>query len=277
MFLWFGEEANLAVEIRVKTNIFEYHPVYQRGRNGYLPWDSYDEDGNERPRTYVKDVGENAIKLKKTFDIWREINKLDKEGFLRYPTETYVRTIMNLNSPIESLMDIFVGFITLIESLLTPESPQELSYKTSLRGASILTPDSELRLRLYLELAELYKIRSKIVHEGHIGKVDSYYYLRNKISYRLAEISRQIFLRYICLLYLGVQGILPEWVLPDREALLSRKSRSKSIAGILDSIVLDPSLTKFLEEKMKKWDLYEDWIRKTGLHLETASKLNAKH
>jgi len=269
VFLWFGEDANLAVEIRVRTNVFEYSPVHQRERNGYLPWDFDDDDSNEIPRRHVKESGENGIKLRKVFDIWAKINKLDKDGFLRYPTETYLRTVMNFNSQTESLMEVLVGFITVIESLLTPELPQELAYKTSLRGAAILTPDSEWRFRLSQELAELYKTRSKIVHEGHTGKDDPNYYLRNRISVRLTEISRQIFLRYICLLYLGVQGMLPAWILPNRKSLSSRNSRSKSIAGILDSIVFDPNLTKLLEEKMVEWDLYEDWIRKTDLQFKS--------
>jgi len=268
LFLWFGEDANLAVEIRIRTNVFEYSPVHQRERSGYLPWDSYDDEGNEIPRRYVKESGENGIKLRKVFDIWAKINKLDKDGFLRYPTETYLRTVMNFNSQKESLMEVFVGFITVIESLLTPESPQELAYKTSLRGAAILTRDSGRRFRLSQELTELYKTRSKIVHEGHAGKNDSTYYLRNTISVRLTQISRQIFLRYICLLYLGVQGMLPGWVLPNRKSLTSRNSRSKTIAGILDSVVLDSSLTGLLEEKMEEWDLYEDWIRKTDLQFK---------
>ena len=266
VFLCIGEDANLAVEIRLRTNIFEYFPIYQKVRNDYLPWDSHDEEGEPQPRTFIKDIGEDGNKLRKIFKIWQKINGLDANGHLRYPTEAYVRSVMNLHTSWESLMETFVGFVTVIESLLTPGSRQELTYKTAVRGAALLSSDSEQRIKLFQILDEFYKTRSQIVHEGRTDKEDPYEF-NNMISHNLTEISQQIFLRYICLLNLGVNGDLPEWILPDSEKLSSRNSRPKTIAKILDGLVLDPKLTELLEGKMKEWGIYEDWIRKMSLRL----------
>ncbi|MCK4792439.1 MAG: hypothetical protein KAV87_52400 [Desulfobacteraceae bacterium] len=266
IFLCIGEDANLAVEIRVRTNIFEYSPIYQKVRNDYLPWDSYDEEGEPKPRTWIKYIGEDGNKLRKVCEIWQNINALDADGHLRYPTEAYVRSVMNLHISWEGLMETFVGFVTVIESLLTPGTRQELTYKTAVRGASILDSDPENRIGLFHVLDEFYKIRSQIVHEGRTEKDDPYE-LNNMISHNLTEISRQIFLRYICLLYLTLNGDLPEWVLADSEKLSSRNSRPKTIAHILDSLVLDPNLTNQLEKRMEEWGVYDDWKRRIGLRL----------
>ncbi len=254
VFLCIGEDANLAVEIRVRTNIFEYHPIYQKVRNDYLPWDSYDEEGEPKARMWIEQVGENGQKLKKIFEIWQRINDLDAGGHIRYPTEAYVRSVMNLHTSWEGLMETFVGFVTVIESLLTPGTRQELAYKLAVRGAALLASGSERRMALFQILDHHYKTRSQIVHEGHPDKEDSYD-LKNMISHNLTEISRQIFLRYICLLCLGLDGELPEWILPDPKKLTSRDNRPKTIARILDGVVLDPWLTDRLEKRMEEWGL----------------------
>jgi len=69
IFLCIGEDANLAVEFRVRTNIFEYFPIHHKVRNDYLPWDSYDNEGEPQPRRRVKDVGEDGQKLRKIFEV----------------------------------------------------------------------------------------------------------------------------------------------------------------------------------------------------------------
>jgi hypothetical protein len=264
VFLCIGEDANLAAEIRVRTNIFEYFPVHHKVRNDYLPWDE-DESG-PKPRTFIKYLGEDGNKLRKVYEIWQNANNLDADGLLRYPTEAYVRSVMNLHTSWESLMETFVGFVTVIESLLTPGSRQELAYKSAVRGSSLLASIPEHRMRLFQILDEFYKTRSQIVHEGHTDKEDPYE-LNNMISYNLTEISRQIFLRYICLLNMGRSGELSELVLPEPGKLLSRNSRPKAIANILDSLVLGPELTDKLEKRMEEWGVYENFIQKMGLRL----------
>lgn len=173
---------------------------------------------------------------------------------------------MNLHTPWEGLMETFVGLVTVIESLLTPGTRQELSYKLAVRGAALLSSGSEQRMALFQILDGHYKTRSKIVHEGHPDKEDPYDF-ENMISHNLTEITRQIFLRYICLLNMGLNGELPEWVLPEPGKLSSGNSRPKTIANILDGLVLDTTLTDRLEKKMEEWGLYEDWIRKMSLRL----------
>ena len=183
---------------------------------------------------------------------------LDGEGFLRYPTEAYIRAVTNLHGSWESMMETFVDFVTVIESLLTPGTRQDLAYKTAVRGAALLAADSKNRIGLFEILDEFYKIRSQIVHEGHTGRED----ISGLKSTFLPEISRQIFLRYICLLYCGLEGDLPDWILPDLKKLSSKNSRPKAIARMLDGLVLDSNLTELLEGKMKEWSVYEDWIKR---------------
>jgi hypothetical protein len=77
MFLCIGEDANLAAEIRVRTNIFEYFPIHHKVRNDYLPWDFYNDEGEPQPRTSIHCVGENGNTLRKIFEIWQRINDLD--------------------------------------------------------------------------------------------------------------------------------------------------------------------------------------------------------
>ncbi len=264
MFLCIGENANLAAEIRVRTNIFEYFPVYYKLRNDYLPWDE-DEIG-PKPRAFIHYLGEEGNILREVYEIWRKVNDLDADGLLRYPTEAYVRSVMNLHASWEGLMETFVGFVTVIESLLTPGTRQELSYKLAVRGAALLAVEPEHRMRLFQILDEFYKTRSRIVHEGHTGKEDPFEF-EHIISHNLTEISRQIFLRYICLLNMGHNDELPKWVLPAPGNLLSRTSRPKAIANILDGLVLDPGLTARLEKRMDERGLNEDWIRKMTVRL----------
>jgi hypothetical protein len=254
IFLCIGEEANVAAEIRIRTNVFESFPVYQKIRNDYLPWDPDGEDGEPRPKRNVTYIGENGSRLRKIFEIWQKVNSLSKEGHLRYKTEAYVRSVMNLHTSWESMMELFVGFVTVIESLLTPDYRQELTYKIAVRGAALLTSDPTKRMGLFRFLVEAYRLRSKIVHEGRTDREDLTE-LRNMISHNLTEIARHIFLRYICLLSLGLDGELPEWALPEPEKLPS------NIARILDSVVLDPSLTDFLEKRMEEWGVAEDLSR----------------
>ncbi len=256
-FLCIGEDANLAVEIRVRTNIFDYLPVHEIVRNDFLPWDSYSNEGEPRPRTNVHHIGESGNKLRKVCEIWDKINNLDKDGHLKYPTEAYVRSVMNLHVLWESFMETFVGFVTVIESLLTPGTRQDLTYKMAIRGASIMASDPKNRIEIFRILDDFYKIRSQIVHEGRTEKEDPHE-LNNIITNNLSEISRHILLRYICLLYLAVNGDLPTWVQADAQKLSSRNNRPQTIAHILDSLVLDPSLTKLLEDNMKEWGVFED-------------------
>lgn len=161
-------------------------------------------------------------------------------------------------------METFVGFVTVMESLLIPDSNEGLAYKIAIRGAALLSPDAQQRIKLRGILREFYDIRSDIVHEGHVEKGPN----SNMGFYEVAEISRQLFLRYICLVYLGLEGMRPEWILPDlKEKLSSKGSRSKAIAGILDGLVLEPRLTEQLEQYMEQWGVHEDWVRRTTLRI----------
>lgn len=274
IFLCIGEAANLATEIQVRTNIFEYFPVFVKTRNDYLPWDNYDDEGNANPRTWIRRIGEDGHALIKIFEIWTKINKLDPKGFLRYPTQAYVRSIMNLHSSEENLMEAFVGLVTVLESLLTPGERQELTYKTAIRGAAILSSEPKFRGLLFETLTDFYKMRSQIVHEGHSND-EELMDLYNLTFNNLTGLCRQIFLRYVFLLNLGIQGGLPNWVLPDSSALNSNSKRLKTVSQILDAVVMDPNLTTILEDKMREWGLYENWSQQTtfGLSVKKGQRI----
>jgi hypothetical protein len=59
----------------------------------------------------------------------------------------------------------------------------------------------------------------------------------------------------------------PWSILPEPGKLSSGNSRPKTIANILDGLVLDPALTDRLEKRIDEWGLHEDWIRKMSLRL----------
>jgi hypothetical protein len=255
VFLCIGEDANLASEILIRGNIFELLPVYSKTRNGHLPWDITGEDGEPHPRTNIKHLGEDGINLISIFKIWGEINGLDKSGFLTYPTESYVRTILNMHRAWGNYLDIFVGFITVIESLLSAGSRTELNYKSAMRGAALLSPCPENRILYFNKLRELYKIRSKIVHEGYVDKKTN---LETLIKNNLNEIAQMIFLRYIFALYMCMRNKLPSWIKSNPSNLKSRKNRSNEISNILDSFVMDSKPTEFLEKYMNEFGIKQN-------------------
>jgi hypothetical protein len=261
IFLCIGEKANFALEIRLRTNIFEYFSIREVTKNQYLPWDSFNEEGEPAPRTAIERIGPLGNRLKAICEIWQEINGLDRQGHLRYPTQTLVRALTNLHASREWSMETFVSFVTVIESLLTPGSQQELAYRMATRGASLLELDPEKRMKIFNMLMHVYKIRSRIVHEGHVEDHDSHWL--NRMGFEdVVELSRQIFLRYICVLHLALHEGFPGWVLPDSTKLLSRNSRSAVISRFW-ILVLAPHLTNELENSMKRSGVYKDWKRKT--------------
>ena len=79
---------------------------------------------------------------------------------MRYPTETYVRALMNRHRGDTSIMEIFVGLVTVLESVLIPESGgTELGYKTAIRGASLLAHDPKERSKAFQFLSRFYKAK----------------------------------------------------------------------------------------------------------------------
>ena len=170
LFVCLADKANLAEEIRIRTNIFDGIPVSRKEINSYLPWDRLDDEGNEQPRYDVVDVGTNGEKLRCIYDTWTLVDGLrNGGGFLRSPTATFSRSIMKLHksTTIDSrLNEVFVGLVTVIESILNPDSQSELTYKTALRGAALLTSSPEERLLAFKIINGFYSTRSEIVHEG---------------------------------------------------------------------------------------------------------------
>jgi hypothetical protein len=150
-------------------------------------------------------------------------------------------------------MGVFVSLITAIESPLTAGTRSELAYRTAMRGSALLAHRPEERSKALKVINGFYDIRSKVVHEGHAGKVG----LDMLIDLGLLEMTQQILLRYIFLVYMGIRAELPDWVLPDPSILKSNGKRSGAISRILDAVIMDPSLTITLEKELKKHGLSE--------------------
>jgi hypothetical protein len=225
-------------------------PIHTFGKS-YLSWDSIDEEGNPHPRRYINYVGNDAIILKNIYNSWLEVNNLDKNGFLRFPTETYVRSMQNLHTSNNNSMEIFVTFVTVIESILNPGSTSDLSYKTASRGAAILSQNMRERINIFHCINNIYKTRSKIVHEGHTGKAD----LDGWIFHELLNLSQQIFLRYIVLISLAINNKLTKSFSFDFKQLKSKEKRPNIINELLNAVVLGAELTKVLEEELNNWGM----------------------
>jgi hypothetical protein len=265
IFLCVGSDINLAKEINVRTNPFDMFPISVSSRNGFLP-DSYDDEGNPIPRRYVKYVGSKGEKLNKYFEIWNHVNGLNTKGFLRYPTRAFVRSIMNLNKAEENTMENFVSLMTVLESTLNPESSTELAYKTSVRGACLLSDAPQKRYIFFKTISSLYKTRSQIVHKGHPGQAESK--LDEVLSFRLIPLVKEIFSRYISLLFFVNKELLPGLILPKSLNLTSANKRPEAISSIYNALIFEPPLIKQLEEKMDDYEISDDWVRQTDLRFQ---------
>lgn len=64
--------------------------------------------------------------------------------------------------------DVIIDYAIGLEALLLKDITHELSYRFSLRGATILAWDSGVRDEFFKQLRDFYDIRSKIVHGSHV-------------------------------------------------------------------------------------------------------------
>jgi hypothetical protein len=257
IFLCFGSDANLAEIINVRTNIFDSDPVNIKEINGFLPHDN-DEDGNFYPRKTIIRVGQNGFVLQGLFNLWSEIKGLTKSNILLYPTQSYVRAILNRHKTSinydSSLMHIFVSIISSIESLLISGLNEGLLYKSSIRAASLMTDNPIERLKHFKNLNECYKIRSKIVHEGH-AKVNKDHTkdqrLEEIIDFYLLPLAQYLLIRYMAFVYLlNHQGF--------NNSSLSSITQIKEkdiISSLLDNIIMEPSNVKSIEAKLEEWGI----------------------
>ena len=263
LFLFLGTDMNLAEEIVIRSNIFDTLPIYSVKRENYLEWQPDPYDGEERPQRHIIEVGEDGNKIKKFYEIWQSVNSLEKNGFLIFPTATFVRTILNKDRIYEEDPSLFVNLVTITESLLNPKIHVELAYKTAMRGASLLTQDPEKRMKVFQSLSEAYKLRSGIVHEGRFDFKE----IENLMALRLFPLTRQIFIRYMAILLMGLSSELPDWILPEPNELKSGKKRLPAISRILDGMVIDPSMVTVLDNYLERNGILEEWWRHTDMRL----------
>ena len=263
LFIFLGTDMNLAEEIVIRTNIFDTLPVYSIKRDNYLEWQPDPYDGEDRPQRHVIEVGEYGEKIQKLYEIWRSVNNLEKNGFLIFPTAHFIRTIFNKDRIYEKDPSPFVNLVTITESLLNPGSRMELAYKTAMRGASLLTHDPEERMNIFQSLSDAYKLRSGIVHEGRFDFKE----MEALMDLRLFPLTRQIFIRYMAIISMGLSSELPRWILPDPSDLNSGKKRLPAISRMLDGLMIDPSIVKVLDSFLERNGILEDWWRYTDFKL----------
>jgi|GEM_PF-3643058 hypothetical protein len=244
LFLYLGEDANLAEEIRIRDCIFDSQPISICIRNDYLPpkLSVHDGEVDFSPRRYVNYIGKEGIILIHIYKIWNEVNQLDKKGYLQFSTESYVRSIMNLHKHDDSVMENFVSFITVIDSILTRDGRGDLTYKIASRGSGILSPDPRERVVLMSKLKEMYKIRSTIVHEGHSKKK----YLDGLLAI-LPDLTRHIFIKFIAIAYLLKNNMFDSDIM---KFITEPKNYNKSISEILDFSVMEPEMVNIIEKRL---------------------------
>ena len=264
LFLFLGTDMNLAEEIVIRTNIFDTLPIYSVKRENYLEWQPDSYDGELRPQRHIIEVGDAGNKIRKFYEIWQSVDKLEKNGFLKFPTAHYVRTILNKDRFYEEDPSLFVNLVTITESLLNPGSRMELAYKTAIRGASLLTQDPKNRMKVFKTISEAYKLRSGIVHEGRFDFKE----MENLMALRLFPLTRQIFIRYMAIILMGLASELPDWILPEPNDLNSGNKRLPAISRILDGMVIDPSMVTVLDNYLDKNGILENWWIHTDMRFE---------
>ena len=256
IFLCLGSDINLAEIVNVRTNVFDSYPVSRKEINGFLPHDNIDEDGNSyRSKTVIK-VGENGFILKKLYELWSEIKELAKPNILLYPAQSYIRAILNRHKANinydSNLMNIFVSIISSIESLLIPESNEGLLYKASIRAASLISDNPTERLKHFENLSECYKIRSKIVNEGHTNGNR----LDNIIDIYLLPLSQHLLIRYMTLIHLLLNHHeIGNSLLPNLKEIQNKDKKLKAISKTLDIVIINPSILEDIKTKLEKWGI----------------------
>jgi hypothetical protein len=254
LFLCLGEDANLAQEIIIRTCIFDKQPVSALNRNNYLLEPIiFDNEVEFFPRTSPKYIGQDGVILVKLYEMWIEVNQLKGKNYLRFSTEAYVRSIMNWHQRSDGTMELFVGFITVIDSLLTRDGSGDLTYKIATRGGAILSPDSQKRIDIMTYLKKLYKIRSKIVHEGHTRGEDLINYL-----VVLPNIVRHIFIKFITIAYLFKNNFFSDEIM---KYITDAKNPDKYIADILDFSVMRPEVVTIIDNKLSEMNIELEELR----------------
>jgi len=248
LFLCLGEDANLAQEIIIRTCIFDKRPISTLNRNDYLLDPIYLGDEVELfPRMSPVYIGQNGIMLVKLYEMWNEVNHFKGKDYLRFSTEAYVRAIMNWHYHPDSTMELFVSFITVIDSLLTRDGMGDLAYKIAARGAAILSPDSQKRIDIMSYLKKLYNIRSKIVHQGDTKGEDLIDFLVD-----LPNIVRHIFIKFIIIVYLFKKGLFDDTIM---KYVNKPNDKNQSIGDILDLCVMQPKLTTIIDAKLSEMNI----------------------
>ena len=258
IFLFVGNDCNLGEEIKIRTNLFDRFPVTKIIKNNYITRTEWGFDhGSGEPFEYkpitTVNAGKEGVLLRKIYEAWSTVNNLHKDGFIRFPTECYVRAIMNLHKDDEGYLENFVNFVTVIESLLNPDGKSELTYKTAMRAACLISKDPKKRFEIFEILKKIYDARSKIVHQGHPAKHDLELYLKN-----IKKLTNTIFIKYLAIIHVLLRNDIKNWIkekiIQKPNANISKPDKS-IIENIFDALILDSDIQESIEEVIQDWGI----------------------
>lgn len=105
---------------------------------------------------------------KRLKDLWPHLRKIieAERHYLRIPAQRLVDGGGRYRED-----DVIIDYAIGLEALLLKGITHELSYRFSLRGATILAWNGGKRNEFFKQLRDFYDIRSKIVHGSHIDSV----------------------------------------------------------------------------------------------------------
>jgi hypothetical protein len=123
-------------------------------------------NGTKQFELFNGDLGEirqriNAYLSAKIVELMKDNSSAFRQASLR--AGDYYEASMAEEHPASRLIALAIA----LESLFSPADGQEISYKTSLAASQLLGADAEGRKRVFSDLQDLYKRRSKIMHGSY--------------------------------------------------------------------------------------------------------------
>lgn len=116
-------------------------------------------EGPGRARPFGETDATEAVRL---YSAWLGLAD-DRRAAFRVPMER-LNSAMRRSSPVDSAIDLGI----VLESLFLRDGQGELTFRLRVRAARWLGSTPEERKRLSATVGDLYKVRSKAVHEGRV-------------------------------------------------------------------------------------------------------------
>ena len=108
------------------------------------------------PRNILKLDIDKIVRLK---SFWQLLNKSRNADSVRLALKRWSNNVYRIDKA-DQILDYWIG----LESLFTPDSNQEITYRAALRIAAFLGKTSEKRVKIYEDMKHSYGWRSEIIH-----------------------------------------------------------------------------------------------------------------